>query len=89
MRKKFLVVFEDEFNNKHSYFSDKIGDTIIIIMSDFDVAPQDEIDFDKLNSNDPYDMGMFSLGFYDRYFSPVGEPDTHAGRIMIFDLGGE
>lgn len=89
MFKKFLVVFEDEYNNKYSYLTNQIGDTIKIVMSDFDITPVDDINFDKLNSDDPYDIGTFSVGFYDKYFTPVGEPDTHAGRVMVFDLGGE
>jgi hypothetical protein len=83
---KFLVVFESEYNNKESFKTDKIGDTIKKIVEDYELTPDydAEIDYDKYNSDDPYDVGTFGKGFYDISFStPDGD---YAGRIMIFDL---
>jgi hypothetical protein len=44
-----------------------------------------DIDFEKYNSKDPYDMGTFGKGFYDISFND--EEEEYAGRIMIFVIG--
>ena len=86
---EFLVVYEDEWFNKHSYRTKKIGTTIEKIEKDF--AIQVEYDKERLNSTNPYDKGTFGLGFYDldctRTVDGDGglDPET-AGRIMIFTL---
>lgn len=84
-RTKYLVVYEDLWHNKESYLTSKIGNTIKKIIKDFDLVPEYEIDFEKYNSMDPYDMGTFGKGFYDISFNDAEE--EYAGRIMIFVVG--
>ena len=90
---RFLVVYEDEWNNKYSYPTNKIGDTITKITQDFEIEV--DCDIEKLNSDDPYDMGTFGRGFYDidvfirDGVDPEEYLDTLAGRIMIFETEEE
>jgi hypothetical protein len=87
MPKKFLVVFEDLWGNKDSYFTDKIGTTIKKVVKDYELRFDDgfEPDYDRYDSKDPYDRGTFSLGFYDiECLEP--EDGQYAGKFMIFDL---
>jgi hypothetical protein len=65
--------------------TNKIGDTIQEIIKDFDLVGEYDIDFEKYNSKDPYDMGTFGKGFYDISFND--EEEEYAGRIMIFVIG--
>jgi len=85
---KYLVVWEDLWHNKESYLTNKIGDTIKQIEKDFEVIwenePDDQINYKKYNSADPYDVGTFGKGFYDLNFND--QEGEFAGRIMIFDL---
>jgi hypothetical protein len=86
MAKKYLVVWEDIWHNKDSYFTDKIGDTIKKIVDDYELVYEHDcdVDYEKYNSDNPYDVGTMSLGFYDLGFNDTeGE---YAGRVMIFDL---
>jgi hypothetical protein len=84
MNKQFLVVFEDVWSNKESYQTSRIGDTIKMIVEANDLVPFDHIDYDKYNSDKPYQMGTFGEGFYDISFND--KEDEYAGRIMIFEL---
>jgi hypothetical protein len=86
---EFLVVYEDEWHNKESYRTKKIGTTIEKITQEFDI----DVEYDKarLDSKDPYDRGTFGPGFYDLdCVRPVegdaGLEPEYAGRIMIFQL---
>lgn len=81
----FLVVYEDLWSNKYSFQTDKLGDTIEEIIKDFDLQLDlNDIDIEKYNSEEPYDIGTFGKGFYDIHFETSdGECD---GRIMIFEL---
>lgn len=84
---EFLVVWEDEWNNKESYRTTKIGTTIQKIADDNEL--QIEYDKEKLNSADPYSAGTFGPGFYDIdcYKPEEGQDEPeYAGRIMIFQL---
>lgn len=86
---EYLVVYEDEWNNKESYRTKKIGNTIEQIIKEFDIIV--DYDKEKLNSKEPYTAGTFGPGFYDLDCTrnPDGdgllEPE-YAGRIMIFAL---
>ena len=84
MKIKYLVVYEDLWHNKESYLTNKIGDTIKEIIKDFELIPENEIDFEKYNSKDPYDVGIIGKGFYDLSFND--EEEEYAGRIMIFEI---
>lgn len=84
MKIKYLVVYEDLWHNKESYLTNKIGDTIKEIIKDFELIPENEIDFEKYNSKDPYDVGLLVKGFYDLIFND--EEEEYAGRIMIFEI---
>lgn len=87
MPKKFLVVFEDLWGNKDSYFTNKIGTTIKKVVKDLELRFEDgcEPDYKRYDSKDPYDRGSFSLGFYDiDCLEP--EDEQYAGKFMIFDL---
>jgi hypothetical protein len=86
---EFLVVYEDEWNNKESYRTKHIGTTIEEICKDFVINA--EYNKEKLNSKDPYQAGTFGPGFYDIecYRPAEGDgilDDEYAGRIMIFAL---
>lgn len=92
--KKFLVVYEDEWNNKVSFATNKIGTTIKKIFEEFQIQseePMMEEDFKYYNSKDPYQLGTFNKGFYDIYVVRSEqeledqEPEP-AGKIMIFDV---
>jgi len=61
---KFLVVFEDIYNNKYSEVTEQIGTTILELAEEFEVTI--DINEEKLNSYDPYDMLTFGFGFFDR-----------------------
>lgn len=87
MEQKYLVVYEDVWNNKESFKTNKIGDTIKQIVEDYELVyehGEDVIDYERYNSDNPYDVGIFGEGFYDLSFIDTEGED--AGRIMIFDL---
>jgi hypothetical protein len=84
--KQFLVVFEDVWNNKESYQTTRIGDTIKMIVESKKIHYADDIDYDKYNSDNPYQLGTFGEGFYDLIFQEDEDNDEYAGRIMIFEL---
>jgi hypothetical protein len=86
MKKQYLVVFEDVWNNKESYQTSKIGDTIKMIVEANDLFYEGDIDYDKYNSDKPHQMGTMGLGFYDLSFTEKDDTDNYAGRIMIFEL---
>lgn len=50
------------------------------------IYPDGEIDFDKYNSDNPYDILTFGRGFYDISFVESDDEDEYAGCIMIFEL---
>lgn len=88
---KFLVVYEDIWHNKESIVTYRIGDAIKEFMESYDVVPFAELDFDKYNSDDPYEVGTFGPGFYDIEFFQAHsdgelEEQEYEGRIMIFDI---
>lgn len=101
MKKVFLVVWETEYNNKESFTTTKIGTTIKKILEETDIVAEYPLNYEKLDSDNPYDVGSFSVGFYDIYVfykqegKEYGEDyeltdDDHenpAGRIMIFEVG--
>lgn len=81
---EFLVVYEDLWRNKESVRTTKIGDAIKQFVESHNLISEEEIDYERYNSDDPYDVGTFGLGFYDIDFSD--DIDENAGRIMIFTL---
>jgi hypothetical protein len=95
---KFVVVWESEYNVKEPYTTTKIGDTIKEILKDNGLVSEFPLDYYKLNSDVPTDMGTFGEVFYDIYvfYATEGkiygedyelteeEQDNTAGRIMIF-----
>ena len=83
MKKQYLVVFEDLWNSKESYQTENLGDTIKMILDGSGLTTENEIDFDKYNSNKPYQVGVFGNVFYD---INLVEEEEYAGRIMIFEL---
>jgi len=87
---KFLVVYEDLYNNKESFKTNKIGDTINSILDNYNLKVEDgRLDIEKLNSDDPYDVGTIGLGFYDiDVYDNDGECEGN-GKIMIFYIGDE
>lgn len=89
-KQEFLVVYEDIWNNKESFRTDKIGDAIKSLVDSYELTPEYEIDYDKYNSENPYDVGTFGLGFYDisliERYEEDEEDGEYAGRIMIFEL---
>jgi hypothetical protein len=101
MKKVFLVVWETEYNNKESYTTTKIGTTIKTILADNGIFIENSLNYERLDSDNPYDVGAFSVGFYDIYVyykqegKDYGEDneltdedhDNPAGRIMIFEVG--
>lgn len=87
MEQKYLVVYEDLWRNKESFKTNKIGDTIKYIVETYELVyehGEDVIDYERYNSDNPYDLGVFGQGFYDLNFNDTEGED--AGRIMIFDL---
>lgn len=96
----FLVVWESEYNNKDSYTTHKIGTTIKQILEENNLITEHQLNFEKLDSDHPYDVGSFSLGFYDIYVYEKDEDreygedyeltdedyERSAGRIMIFEV---
>lgn len=85
-QKEFLVVYEDVWSNKESFKTTKIGDTIKIIMEANDLICEDGINFEKYNSDNPYQVGTFGYVFYDIIFQDNTDNKDYAGRIMIFEL---
>jgi hypothetical protein len=95
-KQKFLMVYEDEWRNKESYITTKLGDTLLEVLKDNDVMleQQDDIDsyVEKLNSDDPYDIEIFNKSFYDMtVYRKEDDAENiqidnleYAGRIMIF-----
>lgn len=90
----FLVVYEDLWGNKESIKTNKIGDTIVSIMNNYNLKLEEnaELDLDKLNSDDPYAVGTIGLGFYDIYVYDKDDEDDQSydegnGKIMIFYIG--
>lgn len=61
----FGVIYIDEWNNTHSYYTKigEIGDTIDEILIDFELLAY--FDKEKLNSDEPRSAGTFEYGFYD------------------------
>jgi hypothetical protein len=84
MKNKYLVVFEDLWHSKEAYQTSQIGDTILMILNGSGLKPENEIDFDKYNSSNPYNLGVFENVFYD--IPLIDEDREYAGRIMIFEL---
>jgi hypothetical protein len=83
---EFLVVYEDIWRNKEATRTTKIGDAIKEFVENYSLIFEGgEIDYDKYNSDNPYDVGTTGLGFYDLFFTDTEGED--AGRIMIFELG--
>ena len=86
-KQEFLVVYEDIWSNKESIRTDQIGDAIKSLVDSYELTPENEIDYDKYNSEDPYDVGTTGLGFFDiSLIERYGEDEEYAGRIMIFGL---
>ena len=83
----YLVVYEDEWNNKESIKTNKIGDTIKEIVDNYDISC--ECDIDKLNSENPMTMLTFGYGFYDIECFDNFSEEEYRGRIMIFYIGDE
>jgi hypothetical protein len=97
-KQKFVVVWESEYNVKEPYTTTKIGDTIKEILKDNGLVSEFSIDYEKFNSDYPYQMGAFGEVFYDidLFYAIEGkeygedyeltdeEYDNPAGRIMIF-----
>lgn len=83
-KQEFLVVYEDIWNNKESIRTEQIGDAIKTLVDGYELTPEYEINYDKYNSEEPYDVGTTGLGFYD--ISLIEEDEEYAGRIMIFEL---
>ena len=84
MKSKYLVVFEDLWHSKEAYQTSRIGDTIKMILDGSGFKSENEIDFDRYNSNNPHNLGTFEKVFYD--IPLVDEDEEYAGRIMIFEL---
>jgi len=78
---KYIVIYEDLWNNKTMYLSDKIGDTLKELETDFDIKFVDA-DYDKLNSEHPEQSLTFGVGFYDIY--ALDDEEDSGGRVMIF-----
>ena len=86
-KQEFLVVYEDIWNNKESIRTEQVGDAIKSLVDSYELIPENEIDYDKYNSENPYDVGTFGLGFYDiSLIERYEEDEEYAGRIMIFEL---
>jgi hypothetical protein len=83
-KEEFLVVYEDMWNNKENIRTEKIGDAIKHFQETYSISPENEIDYDKYNSDNPYDTGTTGIGFYD--IEVVDEEGEFAGKIMIFAL---
>jgi hypothetical protein len=83
MKKQYLVVFEDLWNSKESYQTEHIGDTVKMILDGSGLTTENEVDFDKYNSDNPYQSGTFDNVFYD---IRLLDEEEYAGRIMIFEL---
>lgn len=83
---EFLVVIEDVWNNKDSarVSLGEIGTQIKKFLRDYELKPENEIDYDKYNSDEPYDIGTFGFGFYD--IPLIDNTEDYGGRIMIFFL---
>jgi predicted transport protein len=88
-QQEFLVVIEDTWYNKDSVRVPlgQIGTQIQKFCLDYDVKPEnDDFDYEKYNSDDPYDVGTFGFGFYDISLVDKNDLDEYGGRIMIFQL---
>jgi hypothetical protein len=83
MEKQYLVVFEDLWKIKESYQTKHIGDTVKMILDGSGLTTENEVDFDKYNSEKPYQSGTFDNVFYD---IRLLDEEEYAGRIMIFEL---
>ena len=82
---EFLVVYEDMWHSKSGIRTTKIGDTFKQLSKDFNFKfVNDDVDIEKLNSDDPYQAGTVGPCFYD---IETKNTDTEEyGRIMIFTL---
>lgn len=81
---KFLVVFEDLYNNRESITTTKIGDAIKTFVDGNALICDSLIDYKRYNSRFPYDTGTLSLGFCDIDFTD--EDGEYSGRIIIFQI---
>ncbi len=77
---KFLVVYEDLWHNKESAMAE-IG-TLGTVIKEFVGDKTCEADYDKYNSDNPYDIGTFGPGFFDIDIYDGEEWE----RIMIFEI---
>lgn len=91
---KYLVVYESLWNNKYSYKTDKVGDTISEILKDFNLmlTEDEEVNVERLNEF-PFVAGTMGPGFYDIDVYDRLEKDEDFenaesnGRIMLFFIG--
>ena len=81
----YLVVYEDELNNKESIKTNKIGDAIKEIVRNYNISC--DCDIDKLNSENHMTMLTFGYGFYDIECFDKFSEEEYRGRIMIFYIG--
>ena len=85
MKRKFLVVFQDETFNKH-YVKAKlgyVGTVAVKLARDAGFDDVAAIDVKRLNSKSPYQAGTFGRGFYD---IDVFNENQDCGVIMIFAI---
>ena len=93
---EFLIVYESTWNNKFTMKSKigRLGDDISRLLSMY-MTGRYSIDFDKdkLNSDNPYDIGATGFGFYDINVNvPFDENDEncdlaeYGGVVMIFTI---
>lgn len=83
-QQEYLVVYEDEWNNKVSLRTTKIGDAILQLSKENDFVYED-VNIEKLNSEEPWSAGTLGPVFYDIDVKKNNEDDEY-GRIMIFAL---
>lgn len=79
---KYLVVYEDELNNKEAITTIHIVSTIKQFSEDYNLVC--EYDEKRLSSENPCISATFGPGFQDIYCQYENGED--AGRIMIFEI---
>ena len=84
---EYLVVYEDEWNNKESFKTNKIGNMIKWVKDSYEI--ECECDIDKLNSDQPMTALTFGYGFYDVPCYSIDDEEEYKGRIMIFYIGDD